>query len=67
MPHKRIPVVMTNPIMAPAFREDFATIDWTMIATIIIGLTKRPFALCEDHYNECKSTGKLKYTIEWDE
>jgi len=33
--------------------------------TIITGVTNRPIGLCETHYNECKKTGKLNYTLYW--
>jgi len=33
--------------------------------TIITGATEQPFGLCENHYNECKETGKIAYTLDW--
>ena len=33
--------------------------------TIIIGLTKQPFALCEKHYIECKESGEIKCTLDF--
>jgi len=34
--------------------------------TIITGATEQPFGLCEKHYNECKQSGKLHYTLDFD-
>jgi len=33
--------------------------------TIITGAIKRPFGLCEKHYNESKKKGKFEYTIDF--
>ena len=33
--------------------------------TIITGATEQPFGLCEKHYNECKKSGKLNYTLDF--
>lgn len=33
--------------------------------TIITGLTKQPFGLCEKHYLESKEKGKLEYTLDF--
>jgi len=33
--------------------------------TIITGIIKRPFGLCEKHYKECVETGKLAFTLDW--
>jgi len=35
--------------------------------TIITGVPNVPtFGLCEKHYNECKESGKLNYTLNFD-
>jgi hypothetical protein len=33
--------------------------------TIITGATEQPFGLCEKHYNECKQSGKINYTLDF--
>ena len=33
--------------------------------TIITGVTEQPFGLCEKHYNECKESDKISYTLDW--
>ncbi|MCY7291366.1 MAG: hypothetical protein LH615_04205 [Ferruginibacter sp.] len=33
--------------------------------TIITGATEQPFGLCENHYNECKTSGKINYTLDF--
>ena len=34
--------------------------------TIIVELADRPFALCEKHYTECKDSGKIKCTLDFE-
>ena len=33
--------------------------------TIITGVLKQPFGLCEKHYEESKEKGKFEYTIDF--
>ncbi len=33
--------------------------------TIITGVLKRPFGLCEKHYKESEEKGKFEYTIDF--
>lgn len=34
-------------------------------STIITGVLKNTFALCETHYKECKASGKISYTLDF--